>query len=313
MTATPSPATAPTSPFGANLTVTPKKGFHMGHVPRAWKPGTALLRALLGARRPGMPGSASWSDYVDFIRDQKQTERCVGAAHARTLHIRAQIQKFAAPNPSAVPYPSERGIYSLAREEVREGDEALVDEGSSPSAADEALSKDIGVPLERDFPEDDANINEVVPADVLANALAIKMTGYHLIDSSGSARVDDVCQTLVSYGPFNCAIPVGPEYEGCDSDTPVMPASTVYGGHDIVITEFKIVNGRRLFHNPGSWDPNQFGNDGWAWLDESVLSDPRASDFSVPTLVTDFSLSSAQKIAFAKQLADARAARAAKK
>jgi hypothetical protein len=282
-------------------------GFFMGHIPRPWKPGTPTLRTLLGARRFGMAGSADWSAYVDQIRNQMSTERCVGAAHARTIHIRAQFQKFGAANPSGVPYPSERGIYSLAREEVRESpDEALVDQGSSPSAADEALSKDIGVPLERDFPEDDSQINQVVPVDVLANALSIKMTGYYLIDSDGSQRVDDACQALISYSPFNCAIPVGPEYEGCNSEAPVMPATSVYGGHDIAIVGFRIVGGKRQFLNPGSWGGG-WGFGGYAWLDESVISDPRASDFSVPTLLNDYAISAPQMTAFRAAQKDATA------
>lgn len=254
----------------------------------------------------GMAGSASWSDYVDQIRNQNQTQRCVGAAHARTIHIRAQIQKYGTPNPTGIPYPSEIGCYSLARELVlTSADEVLVDEGSSPSACDEALSTVVGVPLERDFPDDDANINERVPVDVLAKAMAIKMTGYYLIDSDGSSRVDDACQALIEHGPFNMAIAVGPEYDDCDSDAPVMMASKVFGYHDIAITEFRIVNGRRQFKNPGSWGTG-WAAGGWAWLDEGVLSDPRSSDFSVPTLLNDFSLTGEQKAAFAKELQAAR-------
>jgi hypothetical protein len=212
------------------------------------------------------------------------------------LHILAQKEKFGSANPSAVPYPSEQGIYSLAREELLpDSGGALTDVGSSPSAADEALSLDVGVPLERDFDPPDTDINEEVPVDVLAKAIPIKMTGYYLIDSGGSQRVDDACAALSQYGPFTCAISVGPNYEAASAANNVVmangPKDPIYGGHCVAIVGWRLatVNGatRRQFLNPGSWGTT-WGQAGYAWLDEGVLADDSSSDFSVPTVVTNW-------------------------
>lgn len=277
----------------AILTPNLKKG--MGHVPRPYAPGTPGIRGLLGAVRAIDIKPVDWSAYVDHIRDQAQTSRCVGAARARVTHIRAQIQQFGRPNPTAVPYPSERGIYTGAREIVRESaSDPLVDEGSSPSAADEFMSAEsVGIPLEKDWPEDDAEINEPLTAEALAHATAIKQLQHYVLTSAGGQRVDDVCNVLCKYGPLSIAIPVGPEYERASGDTskkPVMPASSVYGGHCIALVGWRFVPGsqsRREFLNPGSWGTT-FGQGGYVWLDESVLADPRATDFVVSELVTNW-------------------------
>jgi hypothetical protein len=261
----------------------------MGHVPRPYSTAALTIRHLLGAGRMGADAPIDWSEYVDHVRDQGQIQKCVGMAKARCLHILAQKLKFGRPNPGAVPYPSEDGIYKLARE--ASGDLAnggLQDVGSSPSAADEALSTDVGVPLERDAPPNDQTINQPLDVEVLARAIAIKMTGFYLITSDGSSRVDDACQALSQHGPFAMAIPVGDEYESCNSQAPVFaPQGKVYGGHAISIVGWRAVGSRRQFLNVGSWNTG-WGFGGYAWLDESVLSDPRASDFSIPTLVTNW-------------------------
>lgn len=274
------------------------RGYGLGHRPGPYPPGTRSTKQLFGAARPGGPGSADLSGYVDQIRDQAQTQRCVGAGRARVLHIQAQVQKFSAPNPSGVPYPSEQGIYSLGREEeAADGQQPLTDTGSIPALADQALCRDIGVPLERDFNPADSDIDQRVPVDVLARALAIKMTGYFVIDSDPTHRVDDVCQALTNRHALTICIQVGDEYESCHSEQPVVAAQgRTYGGHCIALVGWRVVNGRRQFLNPGSWGYG-WGFGGWAWLDESVISDPRTTDLVVPTAVVDWTLTSAgQKI-----------------
>lgn len=265
------------------LTPTLKRG--MGHRPGPMPSGVESTKRLFGAVRPGVTGEADLSAYVFSIRDQAQTQRCVGAANARIINVTAQRIQYGAPNPSVL-YPSERGLYSLAREEEGGPGVPLVDQGSVPGFLVQAVSKDVGVPLERDFPEDDSQINQKVPPDVLAKALSCKVTAVHTIDSAGDQRVADACQTLLEGFPFSMAIPVGDGYENADSDVPVTaPTGKIYGGHDVAILGFKkLANGRTIFRNAGSWGPT-FGVGGWVWLDESVLTDPRASDFIVMTAV----------------------------
>jgi len=264
-----------------NLTPRLKRG--MGHRAGPLPASTGSTKQLFGARRSGLSGNADLSAYVESIRDQAQTSRCVGAACARVIHVCAQKIQYGAPN-FAVPYPSECGLYTLALEEERFADTPMQDQGSVPGLLVQAVTQDVGVPLERDYPEVDQYPNGLVPdmpAEVLAKAIAMKVTAVHTIDSDGLNRVDDAVQTLLEGFAFSMAIPVGSQYENCNSETPVGPAQgTIFGGHDVAILGVKTVNGRRLFLNAGSWGPT-FGFGGWVWLDESVLSDPRASDFLV--------------------------------
>jgi hypothetical protein len=279
----------------AALLVTPNRSFGMGHKSRPMPASVLSTRHLFGAARANLAASADLSAYVDRIRDQGQTSRCVGMSLARVCHVDAQFQKFGAPNPPQVPYPSDLGIYDLAREEEDEG--ALVDEGSSPGLALQALDKDIGVPLERDWPADDSKINQPLPVDVLARAIAMKVTAAYTIDSAGSQRSDDCASALIAGRAISIAIQVGDNYEMCNSDTPVLAQNRgdkIYGGHDITLVGFRTVNGRRQWRNPGSWGTG-WAAGGWAWLDDSVITDPTASDFIVVQTVPDFSLSAAHR------------------
>jgi hypothetical protein len=271
--------------FSPILTPVLKRG--MGHRPGPMPAAVQSTRQLFGAVRPGaaVSGQADLSGFVFSIRDQAQTSRCVGAANARIINIGAQQMQYKAPN-ATVPYPSERGLYSLAREEESPPGVALVDQGSIPAMLVQAVSKDIGIPLEKDFPEDDAQINQRVPPDVLAKALSCKVSAVHTIDSAAEQRVADCCQALLEGFAFSMAIAVGANYEGCNSDAPVVAETgSIYGGHDVAIVGFrKLSNGRTIFRNPGSWGTT-FGVGGWVWLDESVITDPRTSNLIVITAV----------------------------
>jgi papain like protease len=279
------------------LLVTPNRGFGMGHKVAPMPAHVLPARHLFGATRAQLALAWDLSAYVDKIRDQHQTSKCVGMSLARTCHVDAQFQKFGAPNPGQMPYPSEMGIYDLAREEEDQG--ALVDEGSSPGLALQALNRDIGVPLERDWPADDSKINDPLPVDALARALAMKVTAAYTIDSAGQQRSDDCAAALIANRAISMAIQVGDNYESCNSDKPVLAQNQgdkIYGGHDITLVGYRTVNGRRQWLNPGSWGSTTgFGFGGWAWLDDGVITDPTASDFIVLQTVPDFSLSAAHK------------------
>lgn len=277
--------------------VTPKRGFGMGHRVGPMPELVLPARHLFGAARSRLAPGADLSGYVDRIRDQGQTSKCVGMSLARVAHVQAQVQKFGAPNPGQVPYPSEQGIYTLAREE--EGG-TLADQGSVPGLALLALTNDIGVPLERDWPADNAKINTALPVDVLARALAMKVTAAYTIDSAGQQRSDDCANAILNNHAISMAIQVGDGYENCNSPTPVVAIpnnGTSYGGHDITLVGYRTVNGRRQWLNAGSWGTG-FGFGGYVWLDDSVITaDGRygSSDFIVVTVVPDFSLSDAHK------------------
>ncbi len=267
----------------------PRSQRGLGHLVRDWAAGTPTIRHLLGGGRQDWR-PVDWSAYVDQVRDQRQTQRCVGAARARVLHCLAQRQAFGRPNPGAVPYPSEQGIYSLARQETSEPGAPLLDVGSSPSAADEALARDVGVPMERDWDPPDEQVNERVPVEVLARAIPYKLAQHYVFDSGGAQRVDDSCQALSQHGPFTCAIPVGDEYDRGDTGEAIMPAQNVLAFHCVALMGWRPKPGRdstRQFLNCGSFGAG-WSRGGWAWLDESVLQDPRAIDFSVPTLLLNW-------------------------
>lgn len=275
----------------APLRRTPKRGFAMGHKALALPSVILPARAKFGANRIRLASNADLSAYVDYIRDQNPTEQCVGMGLARNVHVAAQFAKFGCANPGAMPYPSSQGIYDLAREE--EGTGPLVDEGSSPGLALQALLQDVGVPLERDWPIDPAKINTFLPVDVLAKSIAMKVTAAYAIDSQSTQRSDDCAQALLANHAFTIAIQVGDAYESCSSETPVtaIPANVQsFGGHDIPIVGFKTVNGRRQWLSPGSWGTG-WGFGGWAWLDDSVITTASSADFLCVEVAPDFSLS----------------------
>jgi hypothetical protein len=246
-------------------------GYALGHIDGPMPEGTPTTRQLFGARTSGQTTESDLSGYVDRVRNQSPLQSCVGMSFARDIHVRAQIMKFGQPNPGAIPYPSELGIYTLGREEMGG---PLQDGGSVPALVRLALEQDIGVPLERDWPFDPDKVNVPLPVDVLARALAYKFTGLFQIVSVGQGRVDDIVQALAENHPVEIAIPVGPEYEGAGA-APVAPASQVYGSHSISILGAKRANGRWLFLNCGSWGPGWALN-GYAWLDQDVITDRRA-------------------------------------
>jgi hypothetical protein len=271
------------------LVVTPR-GRGMGHLDGPLPAAVRSFKHHFGAIRPGGGAGADWSAFVAAIRDQKTIGCCVGMAQARNIHIAAQKQEFGAPNPGAVPYASEIGIYDLAREEeLISASDQLVDEGSVPGLALQALQGDVGVPLDRDWPFDVSKVNVKLPAEVLANALSYKVADCYEIDTDpGPARADALVQVLDAGHVSSMAFPVGDEYENCSSDAPVMPAAgTIYGGHDVSLVGYRIVGGRRQFKSPGSWGVG-FGFGGWVWFDESVITDPRASDFIVMMVMPAF-------------------------
>src|SRR5882672_1472080 len=282
----------------APLLVTPNRGYSMGHKVGPLPPNVFSTRHLFGATRVRLAQAADLSGYVDRIRDQGQTSKCVGMSLARICHVQAQVQKYGRPNPGPMPYPSEEGIYALAREE--EGTGVLFDEGSVPGLALRALTNDIGVPLERDWPADDGKINTPLPVDVIARAIAMKVTGAYQIDSEGQQRSDDCASALLANHAISMAIAVGDAYESCSSETPVVaiPANgKSYGGHDITLVGFRTVAGRRQWLNAGSWGVS-FGFGGYVWLDDCLITARGkcgSSDFLVVTIAPDFSLSAAHR------------------
>jgi hypothetical protein len=278
------------------LIVTPR-GRGMGHVFGPLPPSVRSFRHHFGAARPGGGTGADFSSYVDHIRDQGQIGKCVGMAQARDVHVAAQKQLYSQPNPSAVPYPSEDGIYALAREEELTGpDDPISDTGSVPGLALQALQGDIGVPLERDWVAnvgsvgDPANVGVKCPAEVLAAALTVKVSECYEVDTDpGAGRRDALVQVFDAGHVMSMAFPVGDEYESCNSEAPVMPvAGTIYGGHDVSLLGYKVVSGRVLFLSCGSWGTS-FGFGGWTWFDESVITDPRTGDFVVMMVMPNFS------------------------
>ncbi len=279
------------------LVVSPNLGKGMGHRFGPLPDTVQSYKLRFGAARPGGGTGADFSPYVDAIRDQGQIGKCVGMAQARNVHVAAQKQQFGRPNPAAVPYPSEDAIYALAREEELTGPDDLIDDsGSIPGLALQALQGDIGVPLERDWVAvvgqvgDPANVTHKCPAEVLARALSMKVQACYEVDASpGAARRDALVQVFDAGHVMSMAFPVGDEYESCNSETPVGPvAGTIYGGHDVSLLGYKVVNGRVLFLSPGSWGTG-FGFNGWVWFDEATITDPRAGDFVVMMVMPNFS------------------------
>lgn len=245
--------------------LTPNKKFGMGHIPpKAWPTGhTFSVRHLFGASNATYPSSEMrMLDFVDRIRNQQRSSACVGFANARVIHVRAQALLADHPDKWVPEYPSELGIYDMAREEDLYGPEGvLFDMGSDPALAIQALEKR-GVPRESSlpFPECDATGNPIdprafatrMPFDVLEEAADYKVTGVGLLDGDDPNQVANDSKVLLSsFQPFAIAIQVDEAFENYDG-TKVLgpPQGHIYGGHDICILAYE---------GDYAWGINQWG------------------------------------------------------
>lgn len=245
------------------------RGF--GHKPNPPDPRDLRLGDRLVGVAP-LPDTVDFTNLVDHVRDQGQTNCCVAEAFCRIAHVRAQIQGL---SPA---FPSVLGTYALARmAEPGEPEESLVDVGSIPRYACKALAG-VGFVSETAWPFNPEKINVPPPWDVLQTGIDHKLGGYFSIDG-GAASPLAIRQALAEGYPVAVALLVDQAFEQSTGTVTALTGNVV-GGHDIAILGYK----PGFFRIVNSWGTS-WGDGGYAWVSDDVIASDRCMDATAVTVV----------------------------
>lgn len=238
---------------------------------RDWKAG-----AFLGAP-VSIPAEASLAHLVDDVNDQKWTSSCVGQALGKALQVRLRKIGFL-----LAFIPSFGGIYTLARRVgMKDAKAPLVDDGCFPRDAMTAI-KELGVPSAKVWPFDPDKVNEELPWDVLQDATRFLVFQWFRITAFGESRSDAIAQAISKGFPVIFGLRVWDSFLSHLGDGLIRePGKDDAGGHMMTIVGYRTgADGKREFHVLNSWGLG-WGDRGFCWIHEDVLSGLRASDFYV--------------------------------
>jgi C1A family cysteine protease len=226
-------------------------------------------RVLFGAQRLGVPRAFSLAHHLT-IRDQEQTNACVGfawsyAIKARFAHMNIRIE------------PSPRYIYTLARMMQADPERRLVDVGSTPHAAAEGVQT-YGIVQEHTFPFASNTINDEVPWDILNASTAFVLRGIYRLTSTGDARLFDLKQSIsrgypVFFGTFM------QETLNQSGNFPIFPDGNDTGGHALCVVGYD----GDVFEVANSWG-RSFGDKGFCRVDGSFLTHALCGHFYVASV-----------------------------
>lgn len=240
------------------------------------------LRPLTAMKVGGaeLPVSVSLRQYVDRVRDQKQSSSCVGQSVARAIHIRTQMLG------SKHPFPSALAIYTGARSRELPlrgpGDASrlgLTDDGCRPRFAMEAVTDaelSCLVP-EDEWPLDMSLVNERLPLDIFqtGNSLFVR---WHRIGGSGRARTRLVKESLAAGYPVVFGMQLDAFYENFDGGV-YEPIAESIGNHMQCIDSYN----RELFGVVNSWG-DRWNRGGYVNIHADVLGSERCFDlYSIET------------------------------
>ena len=199
--------------------------------------------------------------------DQGNTSSCVWNALAACVQI-----------VTGGPLISRLAGYAPTRAMGGEPRDRLIDDGCIPADA-VAVATQYGVCLERDWTFDESKVNVMPPWDVLARASAYHVTAWERLASLGLS--DEIARVLVAGYPVMFGMLVGPAYMNLAPGVVYANVEPNGGGHMQAIVGFRpsaVAPGTRDFRIQGSWS-RAFCQSGFAWVHESVLTDPSSSDF----------------------------------
>ena len=214
------------------------------------------LLGLIGTSAP--PADVSLVAYVDRIRNQRQSSKCVGESLAAALHIAGKAQGL---------HASPRGIWTGARvrERLRSTD-ILVNTGCAFADAIDGCMR-MGVRPEDELDDDDAATNDEDALDELEKCVQLPREAFASI-----AGVDAALGTraaLLHGWPVSFATMVDQSFEDYDGTAGAWDGikGPVLGGHAMVVVG-AYSSGDFLICN--SWGVN-FGFGGFARFTESAL------------------------------------------
>jgi len=234
--------------------------------------------ALFGAP-VGVPKEFSLEKYIRKIRNQEQTNSCVGHGLWAAVQIREQILGMNSGESSPM------GFYGLARMLGKlSREEQLVDEGAYPRLAMKGI-REWGIPLEAKWPFDPSKVNQELPWDVLQQASATKISAWYRIDSIGQGRVNGVMQAISKGYPVSFGTNVDAVYEEWNGKGVIGPrAGRSLGGHYTTIVGYRTErDGSVSFQFQQSWGTG-WGQNGLGWLCEQRITSLESRDFNVMVL-----------------------------
>ena len=238
----------------------------MGHKPNGQTNVRTFGNLTSASFRP-IPECFSIHHFLDLIRDQGDTESCVGHAIAEAAYVRARVLGF---NPT---FPSPLAAYSMARIYDKTSNEPLVDLGSRPAMAALALHE-MGFVPESQWPLVDENINQMLPLDVLQTGIKHRLTDYRLLDGAGPARSEGIRAALAAGYPVCLSISVDDEFTNTNGFTPIDELNgKVRGAHYVCALGY--TPDSILIAN--SWGLD-WGNVGYGWLSNARIEDTSTTD-----------------------------------
>lgn len=246
-----------------------------GHKPNPPDPRDFRMGDRLVGVAP-LPDTVDFTNLVDHVRDQGQTNSCVGQALCRIAHVRAQIQGLSPEFPSAL------AAYTMGREAEMPSDPetALVDEGSIPRFVCQAMTKTGFVP-ESAWPLDPSKVNTVLPWDVMQRGIDHKLGGYYALPDDGPSRPQAIRQALAEGYPVAVALLVDQAFEEFTGAGTISALSgPVKGGHDVPILGYR----PGAFYILNSWG-STWGYGGGAWVSDNVIAADRCMDATAVTVV----------------------------
>lgn len=218
-------------------------------------------------------GDVDLRPFTSPRHDQRHTSSCVANATAKALEIK-RIQKYGHEGHVDL---SRLAIYYLARELMIPA-ETHIDGGTYISHAFDVLRR-FGVPAEADWPWDPDMVFTPPSWRAMRKAYLHKIEAFFKVRSSGQDRVDAVVKCLQAGNPVVFGTNVDGSwftYGKGDVLQPVIDRDAT-GRHATVLIGFK--DGKFLGEN--SWGDN-WGDDGFYWMDPSVIAHPGSRDFWVP-------------------------------
>jgi hypothetical protein len=217
-----------------------------------------------------LPSAADNEALLPFALDQRRQGSCVGHAVSEALWGALNRAAFEIGQP-AVDSPSPFWCYYVGR--VLDGS-ANQDVGTSPYSALHGVMQ-LGFVPNSQLPYSDAVLKPEKVRIPELERLAFDqkvVDGLARITSTGTYRVNAVKQALAAGYIVVFGTEVDDAFENL-GPSDVWPGCTGYqlGGHCMVFTGYRTVNGRTQFHVRNSWGPD-WCDRGSCWFEEAALA-----------------------------------------
>ena len=215
-------------------------------------------------------GDVDLRSYTSPRHRQLTTSSCVGQSVIKALEVK-RIMKY---GHDAHVDLSVLSIYYLSRE-LMDPQETGSDSGTYISLACDVLRR-FGVCPEKDWPFD---INKVLSSPswkAMRKAYLHKIDSFYRINSSGQDRIGKVIKALQANNPVVFGTTVGTNWFSYRGGGVISTPDQVMGRHATVLLGYK--DGKFIGEN--SWG-NSWGEDGFYYMDPSVISSSDSRDFWV--------------------------------